>query len=415
MLRQTTLPIKKDGNPVDYCFASMHCDQIGGKGQPSSIIELKELLMTLVVDRNLQSGSIKLHVLIIVVGNYDAPKLEQLENAHLLANDLVDMWASGKATPEAGMELQTVEVLWSSPNSANPKSEQPTRKNCENAFTEWADRVRVEGGVGVLHWVSHGYTLLNQSTGSGVTLLCSDAISGSDGSPLPNGHSWSNTLEFITARAGGRPLYCFVDSCRKEKTNALKYHGLGDPYEQLPGNFTQSFYSCSGDERAFWIQPHKEPDPPLFSGEAVGMRAFMAALTGFGAWINNLSAPHFDTRPDEVVEAVDWLSAMWLDHYKVSDTVAAEWEGGSSKARLTITSTPKSVIKVVSDRQVKSPTTADAHRVSDKKECESHCRTEPYWFTVKREGHLYRVEPPKGVWGALHDFRQPSGDVEVKV
>lgn len=415
MLRQTTLPIKKYADPIDYSDLSMHCAWLGRRERPSSITELKELLMTLVVDRKLQSGSLKLHVLIVVVGGYDTSALKPLQNSHLLGDDLVGMWESGDAVPSNGMELQTIELLLSSPNYTNASVELPTAENCENAFKRWADRIKAEKGVGVVHWVGHGYCLSNDSDGPGVTLLCSDLMPDTlDGVNLPSGHSWSQTLEFISSRAGDRPLFCFIDSCRKLLPRGAVYRGFGSGYYKVPAKDVQTYYSCSGDESAFWIQPNDKDTPPAFPGGAVGTRAFMAALTGFGAFINNVHAPRFDTRPQEVVEAVNWLSRMWLDHYEVDDTVEADCVGGKTDARVTSTERPQSVIKVTSDPKVSPPSSADARRLADTTDIPSHCSAEPYWFTIQREDHSYRVAR-SSTWNGPHNFRQPSGEVEVTV
>jgi hypothetical protein len=413
MFDSMDMPIDFRGEVVASPRKKLHphkpsCGQYIG---PSSFGSNREHGMTSVVLRPISEGAIPLHVLIVVVGKYDVEEFTEnlLNGAGVITGDIVDFWRLNKVELQDGQELASINVLSSDPyekvavagDTSNIAVDLPTRKNCADELNKWVNTVEKTGGIGILHWVGHGYSRTWNGQ-EGLNLLCTGlSDSSSEATPKQAGLDWKATLDTLNTKANGRPIFCFIDACRKVGRH-VKYYGIGDSDEE-PEPTSQVFYSCRNNEKAYWVDLEKFDDGmPDFEGQAIGTRAFMAALSGFGACVEDTGASSHHIKSAEVSQAASALSSMWMSHAGLGTPIKTVVHGGEEQACIARTATPKSVAEI---RTRQASVGCEALRVSTGQRFSSHSKKNPFRFALDREVHQFR--PLAANWSESYTFIQP--------
>lgn len=276
--------------------------------------------MAIVVQRALDGVSAAVHVLVVVVGDY--LRMERLPGAGDFAGEIVSFWRDDARFALGGRKLATIQALAS--ESGSPAVtvtgdrgervvvERPDFQNCKSAMIEWIDRIVATNGVGFLHWIGHGAER-SLKAGSISSLYCDGPVEA--GSTIQAGLDWSRTASFIDRRTAGRPVHCFIDACRQDD-GAGDYDGIGYSDYTMPDS-AMVFRTSVRGEPSFWID---EPEDAVVKagckGQAIGTRAFLAALEGFGAQLRGAGDEH-PVIAHELVQAASALGKRWSAHQRI--------------------------------------------------------------------------------------------------
>lgn len=416
MGRNATSPLTSREFVLDLQRLDMHQYSCTFSNITVSELAFPEVIcMALVVTRSVQGSQTPLHVLIVIVGKYDTPDLEALHGAGQLAAEVCESWRSGATKPLDGQKLASITVVATDPDGPVQVASdgglvnvtETTRENCVDALTAWARTVAATDGVGMLHWAGHGYTL-SRNSALGVSLLCTGFAEDLPGKP--SGINWSLAVEGLNTLASGRPLYCFLDTCRSLKKLGVRYRGLSDALTGI-STTVQTFYSCSPEQSAFWMRPKPDRvDPPEFGGQGFGTRAFLAALTAYGARIDDALAAAHVSQPSELREAADGLMSFWMHFYKMRNRQSAEMDGGMAKAKISRIDHPKAVVEISSAAKPGAKM-CDAEHVATGVVLSSHCNASPFSFTLSREPHRFRIED---IWSTEKRPIHPRTTLEIQ-
>ncbi|WP_133122885.1 hypothetical protein [Zhengella mangrovi] len=350
------------------------------------------LFMTTVVNRDLQTDQKPVHVLIIVVGAYIS--FDNLVEAGKFTDELAAFWYEPKQFSEP-YALSTITVLASDSQGtvvvsdgtgSSLKVARPTFDNCKNALLDWAERIKVDEGAGVLHWVGHGCE--RAKNGKVINLYVDGAARGYE--QAQNGLDWSRALNLINVITDGFPVYCFIDACRTLGDSSVDFDGIGLSYSFCDNALV--FYSASSGKRAYWVD---RPEPSLLNagcrGHAVGTRAFLAALSGFGARYDHNCDRGHPILAAEITESSAALVNRWLKHQRLP--------GGSTEGPLRlhsdsilVTDNPQSVVDV---DKIVPPSANICHAVADGSgtQISSETETAPFEFRLSRKSHDFCFDP----------------------
>lgn len=321
--------------------------------------------MTSVIQRQPGPSAVPVHVLIVMVGDYLA-KSANLPGSGAFAQTVVNFWRTlPSSSYPSSQALASVEVLASDPagavtivgdSSGAVSVDRPNHPTVRAALLHWADRVKSEGGVGFLHWIGHGAEQLKG--GNIVNLSCDGPRDDGAGQ---SGLDWTRTLHVINSITAGQPVYCFIDACRSPKRDDLEDEGIGAVNLSTPEN-AYVFYSSARGQEAFWVVT---PKPAALTAgcreHALGTRAFMEALKGFGARLtDDPMAPQAPIVAAELVQATHALVMRWARHQLISSGPGCpEGPPGYKTRPILLTKDPRSTVDVHA-RGVASPTSCDA-------------------------------------------------------
>jgi hypothetical protein len=354
--------------------------------------------MTLVVTRATDPGMTPVHILIVLVGKYETNHTD-LKGTEALTRDVVDMWTKGAVELPDNQMLATVEVLASDPDR-DAKSELvqvegshgetdidlPSLDNVKAALNAWGARIANTQGVGVLHWTGHGHSRSINGI-QDISLLCNGVMKDTHGNVIAQeGLDWDLTKQRIDGLARGRPVYCFIDVCRT--VGNLSYDGFGVRAGIF--NSLQVFYSCANDQSSFWVEPGSmTPVPIAFEGHSIGMRAFMAALQGFGAKIEDALAPRHAVVSHSIIVSSKALAKMWLECLGLSRKMEAQFVGDDHDACISMTSKPMSVVSAAST--ITRKTSCDAFYIREQKVLSSQSPKSPFMFALDCAPYKFRT------------------------
>lgn len=354
--------------------------------------------MTLVVTRTTAIGMTPVHILIVLVGKYETNHTD-LKGTETLTRDLVDLWTNGAVQLPDSQLLATVEVLASDPDR-DTKGENvqvvgshgetdvdpPRLDNVKQALNTWAARIAETNGIGVLHWTGHGHSRSINGI-QDISLLCNGVMKDTHGNVIAQeGLDWELTKQRIEGLARGRPVYCFIDVCRT--VGNLSYDGFGVRAGIF--NNLQVFYSCANDQSSFWVEPGSmTPVPIAFEGHSIGMRAFMAALQGFGAKIEDALAPRHAVVSHSIIVSSKALAKMWLECLGLTRKMEAQFVGDDSDACISMTSKPMSVVSAAS--AVTRKISCDALHLKDQSVLPSQSIRSPFMFALACAPHKFRT------------------------
>ncbi|WP_157786112.1 MULTISPECIES: hypothetical protein [Bradyrhizobium] len=288
-----------------------------------------------------------------------------LPGSGALAQAVVNFWRTlpSSSYPQS-QALASVEVLASDPAGAVTivgdsggavGVDRPNYPTVRAALLNWAHRVKKEGGVGFLHWIGHGAEQLKG--GNIVNLSCDGPRDDGLGQ---SGLDWTLTLHVINWITAGQPVYCFIDACRSPKRDDLLDEGIGAPNLATPEN-AYVFYSSARGQEAFWVVTPKQAAITAGCREhALGTRAFMEALKGFGARTDDPKATAAPIVAAELVQAAHALVTRWARHQQISPGPSCpEGPPGYKTRPILLTREPKSTVDVHA-KGVPSPTSCDA-------------------------------------------------------
>ena len=362
--------------------------------------------MTSVVQRRLNPQQVPVHVLIVVVGLY-LNKADNLPRAGAFAQTVVDFWRDGGRVFPGAQALESVDVLAS--DQAGPVSitgdgaatvvDPPGYPSVKSALLDWVGRITAtEGAVGFLHWIGHGREQVRG--GSVVTLFC-------HGPKVPKsreqaGLNWTTSLHVINEKTVGHPVYCFIDACRTRDTSELDFDGIGPCNWGAPEN-AYVFVSSAKLTSAYWItQLTPAASRAGCEEQALGTRAFMAGMSGFGA--RQGSGPHMAVTAPQLVEASQALVGRWARHQGVVAGLPEGPPGGDPLRPILLTADPKSTVDVVANG-MPSHSSCEAQPAGSVAVLLSETAAAPFEFRLSRKRHKFRFS--RGAWDAEQDLVHP--------
>lgn len=342
--------------------------------------------MTLLLNRASADGATPIHILVVVVG--ECVGHENLPGAERMASEIVEFWKDGQRILPDGQMLSSIRVLASDPggpvelmdDEAAMSIARPTYEACKSALLEWSKTIDETEGVGILHWIGHGRE--RSFGGSVISLLCDGASASRPG--MPSGLDWTKTLFYLDDKLRGRSVFCFIDACRTIDWSHWSYDGVGECGYDASEN-AKVFYSTPRGGRAFWVEDPKRAMVAAGGGDlALGTRAFLAALDGFGAQTST-EVLH-PVLPQEIVQASTNLLSRWLVHqslFRHGSPQGAEGPRGRVDEPILLTSCPRSVVDV----QPVNAVSCEAESVASKLLVSSETDSEPFQFRLLRDPH----------------------------
>jgi hypothetical protein len=368
-------------------------------------IPLQYLFMSLVFERPPDSSDAPVHILIVVVGAY-LRKSADLIGAGVFAQSIVDFWQDPERAFPDRQYLSTIEVLASDPlgpvtitSSGGPEPVSlPSHSNVKSALLDWADRIKKQNGIGFLHWVGHGSEVVR---GGGVVHLSCDGPQ--TDAPAQSGLDWTRTLHVINAKTARQPVYCFIDACRARDLSTQEFEGIGPCDLSTPDN-ADVFMSASRLRKAFWVHTlNKKAADAGCEGHALGTRAFMFALKGFGARTTTGRQIPMPVPAAELVEAASALVERWARHQRISAS-PPEGPRGTRPRAIMMTKKPMSVVDVIA-KGVSPQNSCDALEGGETQALPSETTPAPFEFRLGRKPHSFRFNG--GNWDPSQDLIHP--------
>ena len=355
--------------------------------------------MTFVVQRQLKPGQVPVHVLIVVVGQY-LDNRRDLSGAGAFGQEIVDFWLAPNRLFPANQLLASVRVLASDPASqvtiagdGNHVVDPPTFDNVRTELLAWAEQIR-EAGIGFLHWVGHGGERLR--LGGGITnLACHGPIE-------PNSRDqaaidWVRSLNVLDRITTGRSVYCFIDACRRPDLSQREYEGIG-ACDLRTHEGAYVFRTTAALTPAFWVtRPTSAARQAGCNGQAMGTRAFMAGLDGFGARFEGRLP--MSIAPAELVEAAQAFMIRWARHQGLAPGRPCGPPGAEVRP-LILTNSPRTVVDVA-----RHGASCEAREDGSAAITAAENGPNPFEFRLARKRHSFRCED--GVWGVAEELFHP--------
>lgn len=272
------------------------------------------LAILMIFDLGKPAGGQSLHVLVVVVGK---SALRPLLNAASVTNDLVDFWCAQDHRLPGNRTVRTIEVLAGDPGGNVTvtagglirTATAPTFPNVCSAVQSWCDRINSDpDAAGVLHWIGHGECRMREG-GEFQVLFTEDEDAGK-----PLGINWHLTLHGINNRTAPRPVYCFIDSCRKVSGEGAAFYpaAFQTRINQTSRNAT-TLFSAAPDQAALWEDALHSKGPVFdagFKGGPLGTRAMIKGLETLGAQYR-LNRPRYKIVMANVGDGSEHLIERW--------------------------------------------------------------------------------------------------------
>ncbi|MGY4509192.1 hypothetical protein [Bradyrhizobium sp. USDA 3650] len=270
----------------------------------------------IVFEKNVFEGRRPLHVLIVVVGDdKDSPLL----NAQAFCQDIVDFWIGHEDESLAHeMSLSTIELVASDRDRAGGVTvripsgtktvENPNWANARLAIQNWCSRVQ-KGGAGILHWVGHGHIEGTQESSSVQILFTDDKLEN-----RREGINWNTTRIGIDDRTRGRPVFCFVDSCRVWEPSRAGYQSAFDGTVWPASRRAAVVYGVAPESPGIWddMRHHGDRAADLhFPGGPVATSAFVKSFEGLGVDYVPGRGRH-DVKMHRIEEGARALVCRWM-------------------------------------------------------------------------------------------------------
>jgi hypothetical protein len=259
--------------------------------------------------------------------------------------------------------------------------------------------IRDDGGIGFLHWVGHGAE--RTRAGGGIhNLSCHGSIA--TGSTDQAALNWTLALNVIDGITFGRPVYCFIDACRRLDRSQNIYEGIGVSSLKNRQN-AYVFASTLRLASAFWvINPTPAAKRAGFEGLALGTRAFMEAMAGFGARYD-VGGSHMPIAPSELVEAARALVRRWSKHQGIKPG-DPQGPGGAEPRSILLTQTPQSLVDVTYQGTPPQASCEAQPDGSTATEAPDNGPT-PFEFRLARKRHKFRFDDK--IWRDLKELFHP--------
>ncbi|MFN3132456.1 hypothetical protein [Roseibium sp.] len=349
--------------------------------------------MTPIVNRNLQPEQRPVHILIVVVGDYIS--FDYLKDADKFTDELTSFWR-GPRQFEPPYALSTITVLASDidgrvsvvdDRGRSREVELPTLDNCKKALLKWAERIKAENGLGVLHWVGHGR---ERAGNGGIVDLYVDGPR--DEAPSSQqGIDWTRAIFRINQMTEGQPVYCFLDTCRRDDGSTIEFEGLGSFDTRFSQN-AMVFQSTVRGAKAFWVNsPESALQKAGCQGQALGTRAFLAALNGLGARYAGSCVSTHPILAAEIVEGSSALAVRWLQHQGLPQGIGTTGPQEYRQNPILLTDKPQSVVDVV-DLVPASASNCHAIAVGSSSKILSETPNVPFEFRLHRVEHDFCFE-----------------------
>jgi len=350
--------------------------------------------MTFVVRRHLSASEVPVHVLVVVVGSY-LNQLKDLHGAGSFAQEIVDFWRDAARIFPAGKRLASVNVLASDPRGVVRITgdqgpilvDRPNYSNSRTALLDWANLIAaVNDGTGLLHWIGHGTEQV--FAGGGIVNLACDGPDASDPA-RQSGIDWTRSVARVDQITNGHPVYCFVDTCRTLIREREEFEGLGNgALNWASRDNAQVFMSTARSSPAFWIlQPTLAALRAGCGAHALGTRAFLAGLEGFGA--RSGGSEPLPVVPAQLIEAADVLVGRWARHQGVPAGSPQSPLRGDVRPVL-FTAKPTSVVDVL--KQAVLPNSCEAQASTATTIEVSETNQAPHEFRLARKPHKFRFD-----------------------
>ncbi|CCD90928.1 hypothetical protein BRAO375_1270005 [Bradyrhizobium sp. ORS 375] len=252
----------------------------------------------------------------VVVGKHAG---HPFQNVQAFCDDIIPFWLDKPHDFTQGMFVSSVEVLASEPGRSISYydgqtvqyAQDPTFENIAAAFKAWTDRIVKERGAGILHWIGHGATRMQDGP---VQILFTQ---GPKYDAPAEGIHWSATINDINALTVGRPMFCFIDSCRTGGDTNYRFNSAFHMNSGPVIDNATVIFSAMVTQKSLWdnkIHLNDRLAKAKFRGGPLGTRAFLECLSGTGAELFIKGYPSHEVTAAKIAEGAGALFRRWAMH-----------------------------------------------------------------------------------------------------